>query len=108
MTGCLGGTSRTAVIVNLPPGEDSTGEILNALRFASRASKVKVIAKISKIKDYESLYLAAKKALDQVEKNNSSHLESVFNNKIEQKDSIITRQAAEIEVLKANFLSKVY
>ena len=46
LQGSLGGGARTAVIVNIPPGSDDTGEVLNALRFASRASKVKVAAKV--------------------------------------------------------------
>lgn len=56
LTNCLGGTSRTSLIVNLLPDQDITGETLNALRFASRASKVKVSAKVSKYQNYEQLY----------------------------------------------------
>lgn len=68
LQGCLGGTSRTSVIVNIPPGEDAQGETLSALRFASRASKVKVMAKVNRIKDYEAMYLEAKKTLDMLGK----------------------------------------
>lgn len=47
LQGSLGGSSRTAVLVTLPPGVDTTGETLNALRFAHRCSTVQVVAKVS-------------------------------------------------------------
>ena len=65
LQGSLGGGARTAVIVNLPPGGDTTGESLNALRFASRAKKVKVVSKVERFVDYEVLYRAAQKELDE-------------------------------------------
>jgi kinesin family protein 5 len=46
LQGSLGGGARTSVMVNIAPGVDDTGEVLNALRFAARASKVKVVAKV--------------------------------------------------------------
>jgi hypothetical protein len=64
LQGSLGGGSRTSVIINLAPDPDSTGECLNALRFASRASKVKVVSKVARFVDYEVLYRAAQKELD--------------------------------------------
>jgi hypothetical protein len=42
LQGSLGGSSRTAVVVTLPPGQDGTGEVLNALRFAHRCSTISV------------------------------------------------------------------
>ena len=62
--GSLGGGSRTSIIVNISPGKDVHGEVLNSLKFASRASKVKVVAKLTRVIDYESLYFAAQKELD--------------------------------------------
>lgn len=44
----LGGSARTAVLVNILPGDDTTGEMLNALKFSSRASKIKVSAKVKR------------------------------------------------------------
>ena len=67
LQGSLGGGARTAVIVAIPPGGDDTGEILNALRFASRASKVKVVAKVSRFVDYEALYNDSLQRLDEIE-----------------------------------------
>ena len=67
LQGSLGGGARTAVIVAIPPGSDEMGEILNALRFASRASKVKVVAKVSRFVDYEALYNDSLQRLDDIE-----------------------------------------
>ena len=64
LQGSLGGGSRTSVIINLAPDPDSTGECLNALRFANRASRVKVVSKVARFVDYEVLYRAAQKELD--------------------------------------------
>ena len=40
----LGGNARTALLVTLAPGNDATGENLNTLQFAQRASRVKLTA----------------------------------------------------------------
>eukprot|EP01041_Mallomonas_annulata_P011213 gene11213-23430_t len=67
--GSLGGGSRTAIIVTLPSGEDSSaGDTLSSLRFASRASRVQVQAKVSRYIDYEALYQETLTRLDEVEK----------------------------------------
>jgi len=71
LQGSLGGSSRTAVIVNLPPGQDSTGEVLNALRFAHRCSTISVVAKVRRVVDYESLYAELQKRLDEQEQRES-------------------------------------
>ena len=57
LQGCLGGGARTSIIVTIPPGVDENGEALNALRFASRASKVKVAAKVMRFTDFEGRYV---------------------------------------------------
>jgi len=72
LQGSLGGGARTAVIVAVPPGADDTGEILNALRFASRASRVKVVAKVSRFVDYEAQYNDALRRLDEIEQQKAS------------------------------------
>lgn len=100
----LGGSSRTAIIVNIPPGEDPGMETLNALRFASRALKVKVAAKLNKVtvqRDYEALYVAACRKIDEIEngKKDVSEVEELKRLLIE-KDSMISQQAAEIESLR--------
>lgn len=97
LQGCLGGTSRAAVVVTVLPGEDSCGETLSALRFASRASKVKVSAKISRQRNYETLYktvLSKLKELEQLPR------DSVEGDKQREKDEKIEQQKVEIEVLK--------
>lgn len=50
-------------MVTLAPGMDTAGESLSALRFAARASKVKVAAKVNRVKDFEALYREAKHKL---------------------------------------------
>ena len=51
LQGSLGGGARTSVIVTVAPIGDESGEILNALRFAARAAKVKVVAKVQRLND---------------------------------------------------------
>ena len=98
--GCLGGTSRTSVIVNIPPGEDVQGETLSALRFASRASKVKVMAKVNRIKDYEAMYLEAKKTLDMLGKAQGGAESSAKDELLRKKDQQIEELTTEVESLK--------
>ena len=100
----LGGSSRTAIIVNIPPGEDPGMETLNALRFASRALKVKVAAKLNKVtvqRDYEALYVAACKKIDEIEnlKNDESEVEEL-KRMLREKDLKMSQQTAEIESLR--------
>ena len=80
----LGGSARTAIIVTLPPSFipntntntnnintnsnlTSSIEIYNALRFASRASKIEVVAKVLRFVDYEKLYQEVLKQLDTIQ-----------------------------------------
>eukprot|EP00602_Paraphysomonas_sp_CaronLab_P003698 CAMPEP_0185031642 /NCGR_PEP_ID=MMETSP1103-20130426/19224_1 /TAXON_ID=36769 /ORGANISM="Paraphysomonas bandaiensis, Strain Caron Lab Isolate" /LENGTH=602 /DNA_ID=CAMNT_0027567223 /DNA_START=94 /DNA_END=1899 /DNA_ORIENTATION=+ len=67
LQGSLGGGARTAVVVNLPPGNDSSGEVLNALRFASRCAMVTVVAKVHRAVDYESLFAKLQQRYDEQE-----------------------------------------
>ena len=104
LQGCLGGGARTAVVVNLCPGEDATGETLSALRFASRASKVKVVAKISRYQDYEAMYREAKsriKLLEEISAGAAAEAQVKAQAKaIKEKDELIEQQAQEIANLK--------
>jgi hypothetical protein len=52
-----------SAVVTLAPGSDTAGESLSALRFASRASKVKVSATVTRVRDYEALYREARQRL---------------------------------------------
>lgn len=79
----------------MPAGLDSTGEALNALRFAARASKVKVVAKVSRYIDYEVMYNAAQKELD-LKDQMCNHLAL----DVAEKKSIIELKDSEIETLK--------
>lgn len=51
---------------------DGAGESLSALRFASRASKVKVSATVTRVRDYEALYREAKQRLRDFQQQQSS------------------------------------
>jgi hypothetical protein len=116
LTNCLGGTSRTSLIVNVLPDNDITGETLNALRFAARASKVKVNAKISKIQNYEMLY---KELLGKLQNEgttskdgNGSSFSSFLADKskdytmlLKEKADQIEKQEIEIELLKQQIQS---
>ena len=64
LQGSLGGGARTSIIVNIPSGNDQNGETMSALRFAARAAKVVVTAKIQRFVDYEALFKNAQKELD--------------------------------------------
>ena len=105
LQGSLGGSSRTAVIVNVAPGEDSTGEVLNALRFASRAAQVKVAAKQAKVsvqRNYEALYVAACRTIDQLEQQQHAQSEAdLLRLQLAQKDLQLSQQAAELESLRS-------
>jgi len=56
LSASLGGEARTALIVTLAPGGDTTGENLGSLKFAARASQCKVAAVRNEVVDYRSLY----------------------------------------------------
>mmetsp|Transcript_33542 Transcript_33542/g.48661 ORF Transcript_33542/g.48661 Transcript_33542/m.48661 type:complete len:726 (+) Transcript_33542:34-2211(+) len=105
LQGSLGGSARTAVIVNVAPGEDSTGEVLNALRFASRAAQVKVAAKQAKVsvqRNYEALYVAACRTIDQLEQEQRSQSEAdLLRQQLANKDLQLSQQAAELESLRS-------
>jgi kinesin family protein 5 len=98
----LGGSSRTSVIVTIPQGEDGTGEVLNALKFASRASKVKVAAKVLRFTDFEGLYNIAQKALDIQDQKDRNHenLVIITNDKNEKLENEIMKLKDEIKTLK--------
>jgi len=95
LQGSLGGGSRTAVIVNIAPGPDENGDVLNSLKFASRASKVKVVAKVARYIDYEALYFGAQKELDMRDKQQRE-----LSMDLAQRDSQLEEKNAEIEKLK--------
>lgn len=91
LQGCLGSGARTAVVVTLCPGEDSTGESLSALRFASRASKVKVVAKVSKFQDYEAMYKDAAHRIRLLEAGSSAERQ------LQQQQAVLREREATIE-----------
>lgn len=98
---CLGGTARTAIIVNVVPGEDATGETLNTLRFANRASKVKVVAKISKHRNFEMLLKEALQQIKELEhfKQQSLQLSGVQED-MQEKEALIEQLRLEIQMHK--------
>lgn len=67
LQGSLGGGSRTAVLLNINPWLTkgvSDEPVLAALRFAARAAKVAVSAKVMRFIDYEALYNEVQVQLD--------------------------------------------
>lgn len=100
LQGSLGGGARTAVIVAIPPGNDETGEMLNALRFANRASRVKVVAKVSRFIDYEAQYNDALKRLDDIEQQKAA-----WQLKRGGVDDLIAKQEEELEALREENLT---
>jgi hypothetical protein len=111
---CLGATARTAVVVTVLPGEDAMGETLNALRFASRASKVKVLAKVSQHKNYEALYkdsLSKLKSLErqslQFQRNSGGSSGDAFvsSEEVRRREEVIDRQKMDIERLQQQLLA---
>ena len=102
LQGSLGGGARTSIIVNIPSGHDQNGEIMSSLRFAARAVKVTVTAKVQRFVDYEALYKKAQKELDQKD-NTLRTLEmniGIKEDKIETLESTI--ESLRLEVKSAN------
>ena len=101
LQGSLGGGSRTAVVVNIYPGPDTLSEVLHSLKFASRASKVQVTAKISRYIDYEALYFLAQNELDNREEKEKqlTLLLSACKTEVRDKEGQIQNLLAEIETL---------
>eukprot|EP01032_Pedospumella_encystans_P011910 gene11910-13815_t len=103
-------------MVTLAPGTDTAGESLSALRFASRASKVKVSAQVTRYKDYESLYRDMKKQLKEFQTSGSGAAGNAVadalqaklteqEQTVKNKDRIIEQQSAEINLLKQQLLA---
>jgi hypothetical protein len=100
LQGSLGGNARTAVIVNIPHGDDETGETVNALRFASRASRIKVEACISRYVNYEVMYKDAMAQLDNYNQEDNDML-----TKLTGRDQIIKQQTEDIDMFKEQLSS---
>lgn len=80
---------------------DVASESLGALRFASRASKVKVVAKVSKYQDYESLYKEMKERFElvgqqQEKERNDEVFKQNYLDIISSKNQVIEQQGLEI------------
>lgn len=102
LQGSLGGGCRTAVIVNIYSGADSSGEVLRSLKFASRASKVEVIAKVSRYIDYEAMYFRAQQELDRRGENEKQLMLnlSTCKTEIQEKEEQIQNLLENIDTLK--------
>lgn len=101
----LGTTARTAVIITIAPDTDVASESLGALRFASRASKVKVVAKVSQYQDYEAMYREMKEQFESMGRQRKEERDGVlfkdsYVDIITCKDQIINQQGLEIADLK--------
>lgn len=102
LQGSLGGGARTSIVVNIPSGHDQNGETVSALRFASRAGKVAVTAKIQRFVDYEALYKKAQQELDERDEKqcNLELLLGRHQDRIEELESLV--QALRLELKSAN------
>jgi hypothetical protein len=101
----LGTSARTAVIVTIAPDADVASESLGALRFASRAAKVKVVAKVSQYQDYEAMYREMKEQFESMsrqrkEERDDELFKDSYVDIISCKDQIIEQRGLEIADLK--------
>jgi DNA repair exonuclease SbcCD ATPase subunit len=99
LQGSLGGGCRTAIIVTIPPTtsassasistpSDQSAEVIAALRFASRAGRVQVSAKVHRYIDYEAMYERAQQQLDE---------QTALNRSLEQALAKKSERAEELE-----------
>lgn len=100
LSGSLGGGARTSIIVTVIPADDVTGEYLNTLRFASRASKVKVVANLVRYIDYEKLFNDTQKRLDDLETEKRS-----LALRVEESEHVFDVQSNHIDILKSEIQS---
>lgn len=100
LSGSLGGGARTSIIVTVIPEDDTTGEYLNTLRFASRASKVKVVANLVRYVDYEKLFNDTQKRFDDLEAEKRS-----LALRIEENEQVFDVQSNQIDILKSEIQS---
>lgn len=117
LQGSLGVGARTSVVVTLPPNHTSAFNAfaLSALRFANRAMKVQVNAKVSRSLDYKSLYVGARKRLEEYEnmkeKENRSaekQQDQIFTliNNLEEKEEEIKALKAQLDTYAKADISK--
>ena len=93
------------MIVTIAPDADVASESLGALRFASRAAKVKVVAKVSQYQDYEAMYREMKDQFDSMsrqrkEERDGELFKDSYVDIITCKDQIIEQRGLEIADLK--------
>ena len=107
LQGCLGAGSRTSVVVTLPPGSAPNFDqsALPVLRFAARAMKVTVSAKVNRFVDYKALYDNALKALADKEASEKTKKEEERSNLLEQYESELAKAKEEIVILRRQLLT---
>ena len=107
LQGSLGTGARTSVIVTLPPGSANNFNqaALPVLRFASRAMKITVNAKVNRFIDYKALYDQALKALEEKEADERTAAEVSRSNLLEQYESDLTKAKEEIAILRRQLLT---
>ena len=93
------------MIVTIAPDADVASESLGALRFASRAAKVKVVAKVSQYQDYEAMYREMKDQFESMsrqrkEERDGELFKDSYVDIITCKDQIIEQRGLEIADLK--------
>lgn len=107
LQGSLGRGARTSVIVTLPPSSAPNFDqaALPVLRFASRAMKVTVSAKVNRFVDYKSLYDKALKALEEKEAGEKAAAEESRSSLLEQYESDLAKANEEIALLRRQLLT---
>jgi hypothetical protein len=63
---CLGGSSRTAIVINVSPHESNVGETVSSLRFGDRASSIRNQAKMNVVLNAAELKKLLKKAREEL------------------------------------------
>ena len=107
LQGSLGTGARTSVIVTLPPGSATNFDqsALPVLRFASRAMKVTVSAKVNRFVDYKALYEMSLKALEEKDAGDKAAAEEKRSNLLEQYESDLAKAKEEITILRRQLLT---
>ena len=107
LQGSLGVGARTSVIVTLPPlsAENFHQSALPVLRFASRAMKVTVSAKVNRFVDYKALYDKAMKDLEEREADEKERQQGEQSSLLLQYQDDLAKAEAEVSLLRRQLLA---
>ena len=107
LQGSLGVGARTSVIVTLPPqsAQNFDQSALPVLRFASRAMKVTVSAKVNRFIDYKALYDKAIKDMQEKEAEEKERKQMEESALLLQYQSDLAKAESEVSILRRQLLS---